>query len=155
MRVFISMPIVQHLDARRNFDAEARRFFERYFEALRENGVEPEAGVLMEDWGQEIPPRIEFTANDLRAIESAEAIVLITRTKLTRDMFLELGIALGLGQRGVIILPHDAWGTEMLLGLDELKRVSIIRFDVSTFDPIAVAAATVSQLRERPATCGT
>ena len=147
MRIFISMPIVQHLDSERNFDSEAKRFFESYFEALRTNGVEPVAAVLMEDWGKTIFPRIEFTTNDMRAIESAEAIVLITRTKLTRDMFLELGIALGLGRRGVIILPHDAWGTEMLFGLEQLRRVSILRFDINAFDALTIATATVSRLR--------
>lgn len=148
MRVFISMPIVQYLDSERNFDPEARRFFESYFVALRANGMEPSAAVLMEDWGKTTLPSVEFTANDLHAIEAADAIVLITRTRLTRDMFLELGIALGLGQCGVIILPRDAWETELCRGLEELRRLAIIRFDPGTFEPQLLAATTVNQLQQ-------
>ena len=53
--------------------------------------------MLTEDWGKLVLTADEFSRNDIQAIEGSEAIILVTTTRLTRDMFLELGVALGAG----------------------------------------------------------
>ena len=149
MDVFLSLPITSNLDDAGVFKEEERAFYAGVLETFAQRGIVVHSAILNEDWGRRKLPVRAFTEYDVRAIANSDALVVVTRERLTRDIMLEIGLAVGDHKWVVLALPRETWATHMLEGMAELDLVKILRFDAAVDDGRTVARMLIEGLERR------
>ena len=134
-KIFLSMPVSDNLASDGTFRPARKVFYESIIETLENLGLEVACAALNEDWGKIKLPPVEFTDYDLRAIMQSELLVLVTSERLTRDMYLEIGMAIAVNLPIFLFIPASTHVTFMLEGLTELKKVKIKRYDAEADVP--------------------
>ena len=154
MRVFVSLPISSNLDDEGRFKPCERSFYEGFFQSLVAVGISVESAALNEDWGRIKLQVSAFTAFDVRSIQAADGLVAVTRHRLTRDIMLELGIAVGLSKPVVVALPESSWSTQMLDGLEILGKLHLLRYGVAEAQGREIGRKVAEVLKDRREACG-
>lgn len=139
MDVFLSLPITSNLNKQGVFRETERLFFQGLLDVFSESGIGVFSAVVNEDWGKRKLSVPEFTEYDVASIFRADALVVVTRDRLTRDIMLEIGFAAGQQKLVIVALPEDAWTTHILDGLVDLGIIQILRFDRSLSDGRSLA----------------
>ena len=134
-RVFLSMPISDNLAADGMFRPEKRAFYENVINAIKDLQFEVECAALNEDWGRIKLPTVQFTEYDVEAINRSDFLILVTSERLTRDMYLEIGIAIGLNLPVFLFIPASAHLTFMMEGLEEMAKVKVVKYDAESEVP--------------------
>lgn len=134
--VFMALPITRNLGEDGLFKPDRKRFYMRAIEALRRKGWAVLCPCINEDWGRiKLAPEA-FTEFDVESIQRSDCLVAVSSEGLSRDMYLEIGIACGLGKPVAVVVQKDASPTfvkdksvtYMLLGLESLRSVRIVYY---------------------------
>ena len=146
--VFLSMPISDNLAKDGTFRPEKRVFYGKVIEVLEDIGLKVECAALNEDWGNISLPTIEFTAYDLEAISRSDLLVLVTSERLTRDMYLEVGLTLARDLPVLFCIPASAHVTFMIQGLEEMGKIQTVKYDSEADVPELLRASLLPILEE-------
>ena len=146
MHIFLSLPITSNLDENGVFREPERLFFQDILDILAENNVKVLSAVINEDWGRRKLSVLAFTEYDVASIALADALVVVTRDRLTRDIMLEVGIAIGQRKSVIVVLPQEAWTTHMLDGLADLGTIHFLRYLRDQSDGRKVGRSLVQEL---------
>jgi hypothetical protein len=127
--LFVSLPITENLASDGTFRPERESAYGAVFGELANYDMFVESAALHEDWGRiEISPE-EFTRYDFEALQRADALLAVTCTALTRDIYLELGFAAARGLRLLIVVPSRCRITYMITGLVDRGQAIVRRFE--------------------------
>ncbi|GAF45561.1 nucleoside 2-deoxyribosyltransferase [Rhodococcus wratislaviensis] len=148
-RAFVSLPITENLGSDGTFRPEMKEFYSTSIEAIKSLGLEVESPVLNENWGSVKLPVTEFVQFDIDAITRSDLLAVITFTRLSNDIYLEIGYAAGLGKSILIIAPHSCRTTYMINGLAEAGNLNIVRFDSSDEVPRLLVSSIRTMSRPR------
>lgn len=127
--LFLSIPVSENFNSSGTFRPERRAFYESAFGALRGLCVDIECAALNEEWGAVKLKTVEFTRYDLEAIDRSDGLMVISNTRLSSDIYLEIGYAAAQMKPILMVLPWGTRLTYMLEGLAELGKLNVIRFD--------------------------
>ena len=137
-KAFLSHPVSDYLAKDGTYRPERRAFVAGAIDALLELKIEVECAALHEDYGRIKLEPVEFTSYDVEAIERSNLLVLVTSERLTRDMYLEVGIAFALGLPIYLFIPASAYRrhiTYMILGFESKGKVKVYQYDSETEVP--------------------
>lgn len=109
----------------RQFKPDRRRFYEQLLETIRGFGFEVASAVTNEDWGNIELSIPEFTRYDVEQIQSSDVLIVASGEGLSRDIYLEIGLAVSTGVPVVVLIPTNTPQTFMLQGLAELGLVHV------------------------------
>jgi hypothetical protein len=129
LTMFLSIPISENFNSSGTFRPERRRFYESFIEVLSREGANIECAALNEDWGTVKLETVEFTKYDLEAIDRSDALIVLTNTRLSSDIYLEIGYAAAQLKPVLLVVPWATRLTYMLEGMSELGKLEVIRFD--------------------------
>lgn len=133
--VFLSIPVSDSLAGDGTFRPERREFYENVIIGLKALQLDVECAALNEDWGRIKLPPVQFTNFDVKAIERSDLLVLVTSERLTRDMYLEIGMATALKLPVFLFIPASTHLTFMMEGLKEIGKVEVVRYDAESEVP--------------------
>lgn len=123
------MPVTDNLDSAGRFRPERKEFFKAFADELALAGFEVLSAGTNEDWGNIKLATAEFTKYDVDSLMVADLLVVVTNERLNRDIYLELGIALGRQLPVIVVMAASTKLTFMGLGLEELGTIEVRRFD--------------------------
>ena len=129
------MPISDNLARNGTFRPEKRAFYGQVIRSLEGLGLHVECAALNEDWGRTKLPPVQFTDYDLAAIQRSDLLVLVTCERLTRDMYLEMGLMLSRNKPVVLFIPASAHVTFMVQGLEQMAKIKIVTYDAEADVP--------------------
>ena len=141
--IFLSIPVSENFNSGGTFRRERRKFYETCIGAMQRCGVRIESAALNEDWGAIKLKTVEFTKYDLEAIDRSDGLVVLTNTRLSSDIYLEIGYAAARGLPVLLIAPFGIRLTYMLAGMEELEKLTHLQFD-SEDDVVELIDTTVS-----------
>lgn len=136
---FCAMPVTDNLDSYGYFRPERRAFFSALVDVIEDAGYEVLSAGTNERWGEVKLMPVEFTEFDVEAILRADVFVMVTNERLNRDMYLELGVAVARGIPIVAVMAASTKLTYMGMGLTELNRMRVERFDADAEAPEMLA----------------
>lgn len=126
---FLSHPVTEYLSEKGGYYPDKRRLIENSIEAIQSLGIEVECAALNEDFGRVKLTPVEFTAYDIDAISRSTVFILVATNRVSRDMYLETGLAWAKGIPVCFFVPKDAWLTYMILGMEEMSKLRVFRFE--------------------------
>lgn len=144
-KVFLGHPVTDWTSANGEFRPSRKALVRDVIETLRDLEFDVMCAAVNEDYGAADISPSEFTRYDVESLEEADAFVLMTTERLTRDMYLETGIALARNIPIFFFVPASARVTYMIHGLVDMDRISITQYDAESQLPDLV--------RERFGTC--
>lgn len=127
--VFLSIPISENLKSDGVFRPERRIYYETIIGSIIAKGLDVACAALNEEWGALKLPRNSWASWDLEAIDNSDALLVLSTTRISSDIYLEVGLAVSSGKRVDLVLPWEVKGTYMLQGLAELGHLAIHHFD--------------------------
>jgi nucleoside 2-deoxyribosyltransferase len=136
---FCAMPVTDNLDSYGYFRPERRAFFSELVAVIENAGYEVLSAGTNERWGEVKLMPVEFTEFDVEAILRADLFVMVTNERLNRDMYLELGVAVARGIPIVALMAASTKLTYMGMGLTELNRMKVARYDSDAEAPELLA----------------
>ena len=125
MKAFLSLPLTVNFTEDRVFKADRKEFYSSVISAITSCGYEVVSAVLNENWGRIVLPVKEFTRFDHDEIVSSAALIVVSSEGLSRDIYLEIGIAVGRGIPVFIFVSTETRQTYMLQGLHQLCKVQV------------------------------
>ncbi|MEQ9411559.1 MAG: hypothetical protein RIK87_27845 [Fuerstiella sp.] len=128
MRAFLSLPITVNLGDDGIFRDDRREFYAGMIRAMEAHQIEVVSAVLNEDWGRVQLPVEEFTRFDVDEILAADLLVVVSSEGLSRDIYLEIGIAVGKGVPVFVFVPQNTRQTYMLQGLRTMNLVRVLDY---------------------------
>jgi predicted kinase len=127
--LFLSIPVSENFNSSGTFRPERRAFYEGIFSVLRGLDIDIECAALNEDWGAIKLKTVEFTSYDLDAIDRSDGLMVVSNTRLSSDIYLEIGYAAAHLKPILLVVPWGTRITYMLEGMAELGTLTVIRFD--------------------------
>jgi hypothetical protein len=140
MNVFFSLPFTRNRGPDGKFLPDRRSFYETIVETLREEGCIVFSPVTNEDWGSVSLSIREFTEFDIASILNSSALIVVASERIGRDIYLEIGIALGHRIPVGVFVPSSERSrfTYMLDGLLELGLVHVETYEQEIHAPAQV-----------------
>lgn len=149
-KVFLGHPVTDWTSSNGEFRPSRKALVRGVIKSLRDLEYEVMCAAVNEDYGAvDISPR-EFTRYDVESLEKADLFVLMTTERLTRDMYLETGIALGRNIPIFFFVPASTRVTYMIHGLVDMNQITITQYDAEAELPNLVSKV----LGEHPKTEG-
>jgi hypothetical protein len=142
MNAFLSLPFTRNRGPDGKFLPDRRYFYETIVETLKGEGCIVFSPVTNEDWGSVSLSIREFTEFDIASILNSSALIVVASERIGRDIYLEIGIALG--HRipvGVFVLSSER--SRFTYKLDGLLELGLIHVD--TYEQEIHALAQVRQ----------
>jgi nucleoside 2-deoxyribosyltransferase len=131
-RAFLAHPVSDYQGSDGVYRPEKQQFLSSVISSLQSLGIVVECAALNEDYGRiKLEPR-EFTQYDVDAIKRSDMLILVTSERITRDMYLEVGIAYALELPVFMFIPASAYRrhvTYMILGFEEQGSVKLYPYD--------------------------
>lgn len=132
LKAFLAHPVSDFQSSDGSYRPEKEQFLSAVIEAIQHLGIEVHCAATNEDYGRiKLEPE-EFTRYDVDSIRNSELFLLVTSERVTRDMYLELGIAYAKSIPIFLFVPASAYRrhvTYMLLGFEAAGEISITSFD--------------------------
>jgi hypothetical protein len=141
LTVFLSHPVSDYQASNGTYRPEKKVFVSDAIQALHDLGLKVECAALNEDYGEISLEPIEFTGYDVEAICESDIFVLVTSERISRDMYLEIGIAFALGLPIYLFISASAYRrhvTYMVLAFEEMGKVNIFPYDAETQVPTLI-----------------
>ena len=146
---FLSLPMTCNFDDSGMFREDRRRFYASIIDAIGRTTLSVISPVLNEQWGAVKLDVTDFTSYDVDSIRSADCLVVAATEKLSRDIYLEIGLAVGMRKPVFCFIHEDVWTTYMLNGFSELDLVSLYRYSDEAQAPTLVFDVLSAALRTR------
>lgn len=127
MKVFFSLPFTANLDSNGLFKKDRKDFYGRIISYLQEKH-EVFSAPTNEDWGGIKLDTVDFTQYDIESIENSDCMVVVSSERVSRDIYLEIGIALGLKKMVYMLVPEETPLTYMILGSVSLGKIKLVRY---------------------------
>jgi hypothetical protein len=139
-KIFLGHPVTDWTSSDGEFRPSRKALVRRVITTLRDLEFEVMCAAVNEDYGAvDISPS-EFTRYDVESLETADAFILMTTERLTRDMYLETGIALARDIPIFFFVPASTRVTYMIHGLVDMNRISITQYDAESELPDLIRA---------------
>src|SRR5207244_1555711 len=126
-----SIPITENM-ADGEFLADRRAYIEGIIESLRSLGAEVASAVLNEDWGHRPLTPPVFTAYDIEAIRDCDLLVVVVPERVSRDIYLEIGLAVAWAHAVWIFAAATTRWTYMVEGMREIGHVHLVRYEAES-----------------------
>jgi hypothetical protein len=127
MKIFFSLPFTVNFDETGKFKLDRRKFYGDIISFLQQSH-EVYSAPTNENWGEIKLATVEFTKYDIESIEQCDCMIVVCSERLSRDIYLEIGIALGLNKPVYMIIPEQTPVTYMILGSVLLGKLEIFRY---------------------------
>jgi nucleoside 2-deoxyribosyltransferase len=121
MKIFLAAPFTQMLDGETSrFAVPYREWLEEIIAFLRDAGHEVISAHIRELWGDALQPPSVALANDWAGIRQADVVIAHVGNPPSPGVQMELGIALSLGKRLVVLTSRDAFVPYLNRGLPDV-----------------------------------
>lgn len=128
-KVFLAHPVTDWTSTSGEYRPRRKELVRDVIRELQDMNFKVRCAAINEDYGATQLEPNEFTRYDVKSILESDIFVLITTERLTRDMYLETGIALGEGIPVFFIVPASARVTYMIHGLVDMGDIVVEEYD--------------------------
>ncbi len=144
-QVFLSIPITENM-ADGKFRDDRRLYIEGIIQSLRTLGAEVASAVLNEDWGKRPLTPPVFTAYDIQAIRDCDLLVVVVPERVSRDIYLEIGLAVAWGHPVWIFAAQTTRWTYMVEGMRDIGHVHLVRYEAEAQVPELIATTLANMI---------
>jgi hypothetical protein len=130
--VFLSHPVTEYMQEEGGYKPEKELFAQNVVSTLESKNLVVKCAAVNEDYGRIKLKPIDFTQYDVQSIEKSDIFVLIASDRISRDMYLEVGIAFSLKIPILFFISHETYRRSMsfmLLAFEEMKHIKVFCYN--------------------------
>gem|GEM_PF-5891423 len=129
-RIFVSIPITKNIDkSTGEFRPDRKNFYSKIIDYLQSKGYTIYSAGTNENWGKVKLSVEEFTDYDIKSISNCDILLVVSSENLSRDIYLEIGLAVGQNKKVRIIAKIDSNITYMLEGLKISEMIELYEYE--------------------------
>jgi hypothetical protein len=140
MKAFLSLPLTVNFDDNHVFREDRRLFYSACLDAIWSAGYEVKSPVINEDWGHIQLSVEEFVKYDHDAIVESDLLIVVSSERLSRDIYLEIGLAVGREIPVIVFVLSGTRRTFMLQGLQHDDKIRVVEYSTEAEAPSLIRA---------------